>query len=389
MRRPTWTTHTPTMSIGNHHCRLFFGETLTDFEPITKDQRDEVGDTLWRHLFSQGFLVERVRHRSFIQIVLSLLLLTLLMGSSIGSGAVGLPKEQSIIGILQRSQRVLWIGAHPDDENSSGGLIARAKDTSGALFMVSLTRGENSDIVWGGLCRGSQIGRARAALFAQSAALFRADGYELGPFINGPHSLEELDRQCPPGAPFRGWPPTTTSDEVITKWRREGDPVKYIVAILRRYRPQVVLAMDRYCGVSGNPEHIAVARLLLEAIPLAADAQSYPGTGNPWQVEHVIFSAHVIPPLIQCHYCKCEGQEPQQPVQDVSALDRSRLHDMTYFRVSCLVAKTYQNTMQQRGWSESQIQALCAQAERDALRAYQQGIRTYPLVEPYRLYPVQ
>ncbi|RMG54397.1 MAG: PIG-L family deacetylase [Acidobacteria bacterium] len=355
----------------------------------TTHVRDTSPRSHYRHRFLRKIPNAMARHRPLTRMATSLSLLILLMGSPIGSARVESPMDETIIGILQRSQRVLWIGAHPDDENSSGGLIARAKDVSGTLFMVSVTRGENSDIVWGGLCRGSQIGRARAALFAQSAALFRADGYELGPFVNGPHTIDELDRQCPPGAPFRGWPPTTTSDQVIAKWRREGDPVKYIVTVLRRYRPQVVLAMDNYCGVSGNPEHIAVARLLLEAIPLAADAGSYPGTGDPWQVEYVIFSAHVIPPLVQCHFCKCEGQEPQEPVQEVPSLDRSRTHNMTYFRVSCLVAKTYQNTMQQRGWSESQIQAICAQAERDALRAYQQGVRTYPLIEPYRLHPMK
>lgn len=323
-------------------------------------------------------------------VLLFTLVLLVFQGCANSFGTKGVEQHvaESVIEVLQKSQRVLWIGAHPDDENSSGGLIARAKDLSGTLFMATLTRGENSDIVWNGLCRGSQIGQARAVLFAQSAAIFRADGYDIGPFVNGPRSLQELDRQCPPGAPFQPWPPTARSDDVIKKWEKDwgkGDPVAYVVALLRRRRPNTVIAMDDYCGVSGHPEHIAVARLLLRAIPLAASPGAYPETGKPWRVEHVIFSAHVIQPVVASNYSKCEGSPPREPIEEVPTLETSRTHGMTYFRVACLVAKTYQNTMLQQGATESQIQAECARAERDAIDAYQRGVRSYPIVEPYRI----
>ncbi|RMD89381.1 MAG: hypothetical protein D6813_10740 [Calditrichaeota bacterium] len=58
---------------------------------------------------------------------------------------------------------------------------------------------------------------------------------------------------------------------------------------------------------------------------------------------------------------------------------------MTYFRVSCLVAKNYQNTMEEKGWSMEQIQAMCQEAENEAVEAYQQGVKAYPVFEPYRL----
>ena len=73
--------------------------------------------------------------------------------------------------VLRESKRILWVAAHPDDENSSSALLARGKGLSGTLFMASLTRGENSDIVWSGLRRGSAMGTARAALFAKTATI--------------------------------------------------------------------------------------------------------------------------------------------------------------------------------------------------------------------------
>jgi LmbE family N-acetylglucosaminyl deacetylase len=123
------------------------------------------------------------------------------------------PSEAALIDVLRRSERVLWIAAHADDENSSAGLIARARDLAGAFFMVSMTRGESSDTVWSGLSRGSQIGEARAKLFSRSAALLKADGFGLGPFVSGRLFLEKLGRQCPPGVPFTPWLVTNDAKE--------------------------------------------------------------------------------------------------------------------------------------------------------------------------------
>jgi len=295
-------------------------------------------------------------------------------------------RVQSVLEALEASERVLWVGAHPDDETVAAGLLAWAKDVAGELYLVSLTHGENGDRVWGGLCRGSQLGEARAALFAQSAEILQADGFEVGPFVNGPHAVEELDGRCPPGAPFRGWPPSATSDDAIAKWRGEGDPLLYLVEVLRRWRPDAMVAMDAYCGVSGHPEHIAAARLLLEAIPRAADPEAYPSAREAWAVRFGIFSAHVIRPLIECGFCKCEGPPPQEPVEGVLTLEESRTHGATYFRVACRVAKSYQNTMEERGRTPEELEAECERAERSAQEAFRRGVRAHPIVERYRLY---
>lgn len=312
----------------------------------------------------------------------------------IGSSIIGLAvcslanaadaaKGTVVLEVLKNSKRVLWLAAHPDDETSSSALLARAKDLSGSLFMASMTRGENSDKVWGKLRRGTQIGEARAKLFAQSAALFQADDYELGPFVNGPYSLAELDA-LPADAPHRDWPATATSDDVIAKWSREGDPVGYIVSLLRKHRPDVVISMDDHCGVSGHDEHIAVARLLLRAIPIAADASAYQEAGEPWQVRYVIFAAAVARQLVACRYCKCEGAAPPEPVEAVFTLDKSRTHHMTYLEVQCLIGRNYQNAMEAKGWSDRQMRAGCEQAQAAVMRAYRNGVKGPPFFESFR-----
>jgi LmbE family N-acetylglucosaminyl deacetylase len=281
-------------------------------------------------------------------------------------------QDGQVIAALKDAKRVLWLAAHPDDETSSSGLLARVKDLGGALYMVSLTSGENSDVLWGGLQRGSQIGEARAELFARSASLLRADAHQMGPFVNGPFSRTELNR-LPARSPHRDWSPTATSDDVIAKWTTEGDPLGYLVTVLRQVKPDAVVTMDYHCGVSGHGEHRAVGKLLMQAIPLAGAAATYPEAGHPWKVRHIIFPASVIPQLVACRYCKCEGPDLPEPVEQIMSVERSVLYGMTYFGMSCLIARTYENAMASKGWSEDGIRSGCEQADQAALRAIRAG----------------
>jgi hypothetical protein len=231
------------------------------------------------------------------------------------------------------------------------------------------------------------MGKAREALFAKSASVFQADGYDVGPFVNGPYSSEELDA-LPSNAPFRDWPSSATSDDVITKWSKEGDPVGYVVALLRTRRPDVVISMDDYCGVSGHDEHIAVGKLLRRALPLAADPSAYPEAGPPWQVRDVIVTASVIKSLIACRYCKCEGSVPAEPVEDVFSLDKSRTHRLTYLGVQCLVGRTYQNATEAKGWADGHMRTSCEQAQGAVARAYRNGVKGSPFFESFRHHPI-
>ena len=329
----------------------------------------------------QRALKLRSRKTSIVFFLLTILFIPGLCAESDSAS----PSAKTVLEVLRESKRILWVAAHPDDENSSSALLARGKELSGTLFVASLTRGENSDIVWGGLRRGSAMGMARAALFAKAAAILKADAHDFGPFVNGPYSLAELDAR-PANAPHQDWPPqASSSEDVIAKWKREGDPIGYVIQLIRERRPDVVVSLDDYCGGSGHPEHIAVARVLLQAIPLAADPSAYPGVGEPWEVHAVIFSGHIIPQLVACHFCKCEGKPPTIPAETVLTVERSRVYDMTYFGVKCLVARTYQNAMQTKGWTEAEIREGCGKAETVAGQALQGGTKEDPLFEQYRI----
>lgn len=299
--------------------------------------------------------------------------------------------DVSVHDALARARRVLWVGAHPDDENVAGGLIARARDRtgpSGRLFLYSMTAGHNSPVVWGGLKRGTQIGNARRVLFARAARLFGADAARVGPFGNGPRPVSVLDR-LPPNAPFVGWGPRSTSSDVIRKWNREGNPVRELVQVLRAWKPDVVVLMDHHCGVSGNVEHMATARLTVEAVAKAADARWFPGVGAPWRVGYLVFSARVIPAIGRERHPKCEGNPRPEPIEAVSAMEASTRNGWTYFRIAGRVKLEYRNTMEQKGWTPAQMDRMSADAEKAALAAWRKGVRSFPLTEPYRVRTVR
>ena len=291
-----------------------------------------------------------------------------------------------VVELLQHAERVLWVGAHPDDETAASVLLAHIKDAGGTLYMATLTRGENSDKVWGGLRRGSEIGKAREALFAKSAAIFGAAAYDVGPFVSGPHTLDELDAM-PATAPLRDWPEKANSDDVIAKWMTEGDPVEYLVTLLRRRKPVVVVSIDDYCGVSGHDEHIATGKLLLHAVPLAGDPSAYPQGGEPWQVRHVIQTADVLKPVRACRFCKCEGSAPAEPVEEVFTLEKSQGHQLLYLGVQCLIGRNYQNAMEAKRWTDQQMRAACEQIQSAAKRVYRTGVKGQPFFEAFRHRP--
>lgn len=304
-------------------------------------------------------------------------------GGHDGGTDAGAPEPRNLLEVLDQSSRVLWLAAHPDDETSSAAFLARAKEVAGTLYMATLTRGENSDIVWGGLTRGSQIGAARAQLLRESAATLRADGVDIGPYVNGPLSLQQLDSQ-PADAGHQDWGPTATSGDVIAKWSTDNQktPQEYVVELLRRFKPDTVVAMDPVCGVSGHDEHLAAGRLLLSAIPLAANPTTYPSAGEPWKVRYAIFNAHIIPPLVCCNYCKCEGNDHKEPIEEVLSVEASALFEVTYLKMSCLVAKNYHDTM-----VPSDPPVNCDAAEAAGLNAFAKGerLRGLTMYERYRV----
>lgn len=150
-------------------------------------------------------------------------------------------------------KRLLCVFAHPDDEClGPGGTIAQCALDGGEVFITTFTSGEAGTIgISKTLSREVLAERRRAELDAACAALG----------VTGHRIL---------GAPDSG---LRTVDPV---WA-----VREIVADIRRFRPQVVLTFH-HLGVSGHPDHIAVAGFLGQAFDETTDGPlTYYGWGIP------------------------------------------------------------------------------------------------------------
>ncbi|RMF75232.1 MAG: PIG-L family deacetylase [Alphaproteobacteria bacterium] len=242
---------------------------------------------------------------------------------------------------LPAHPRTLFVGAHPDDETAVAGLLTWLA-ARGRLWMVSLTAGENLDTrarapqpssgrprggyhaPWGDppARRGSALGRRRAAVFRMVAKVLGAERAIIGPFVNGPLPLAELDARAGT-APYRDWvnePP----ERVLAKWGRDvgsdaGAPARHLARLIRSLRPHLVVSFDGWCGGSGHPEHLAAALALRQAVALAADPMKTPARASgrsipAWKTPLWITSAFIAPALAACGYCKCRGEPPEGAV---------------------------------------------------------------------------
>ena len=142
------------------------------------------------------------------------------------------------------STRILWVGAHPDDESLVApflGPLCRSGPPHCAMLV--LTRGENGVCLLPGGC-GAGLGTIRAAEMSDAAAIFHS-------------SLEQ-------------WSLPDSYNDVIMTWSATSGGRDALVSAIRRAivasTPDLVLTFDPAHGSSCHPAHRASGQLVLEAI---------------------------------------------------------------------------------------------------------------------------
>lgn len=165
--------------------------------------------------------------------------------------------------------RVMWVGAHPDDETLAGPVLARAciaLRRPCALFV--LTRGEGGRCPFKTGCYPS-LGSVRSAELARVARAYRAE-LEQHHFWNAPLPESSFPRRA----------------ELARRWLRQGDPAALIANAIRRFQPTILLTFDPDRGFTGHPEHQLAARFALQGARRAAE-QAGPNGEPAHRVAHV------------------------------------------------------------------------------------------------------
>ena len=164
---------------------------------------------------------------------------------------------------------VLYIAAHPDDENTRL-LTYFSKDRLYRTGYLSLTRGDGGQNLIGdeqgvdlGLIRTHELLAARKI---DGAEQFFTRAYDFG-FSKSP-------------------------DETFTKWDKEKI-LADVVWVIRQFQPDVIITRFPTTGEGGHGHHTASAILANEAFAAAADPKRFPEQlkwVQPWQAKRILWN---------------------------------------------------------------------------------------------------
>ena len=165
---------------------------------------------------------------------------------------------------------VLYIAAHPDDENTRL-MTYFSKDRMYRTGYLSMTRGDGGQNLIGneqgielGLIRTQELLSARRI---DGAEQFFTRAYDFG-FSKSP-------------------------EETFTKWDKEKI-LSDVIWVIRRFQPDIIITRFPTTGEGGHGHHTASAILANEAFTAAADPNRFPEqlkSVKPWQVKRVLWNS--------------------------------------------------------------------------------------------------
>ncbi|MGV3611892.1 MAG: PIG-L family deacetylase [Fluviicola sp.] len=198
--------------------------------------------------------------------------LTLLLGQNlIAQTSPELNSAEILLGIkkLNTVGSVLYVAAHPDDENTRLlGYLAKEKNLRTGY--LSLTRGDGGQNLI-----GKEQGEALGLIRTQELlAARRTDGAEQ--FFTRANDF--------------GF--SKNPEETFTIWEKEQILADVVLAI-RRFKPDVIICRFPTTGEGGHGHHTASAILAVEAFDLAADPTKFPEQLKEvevWQAKRIFWN---------------------------------------------------------------------------------------------------
>jgi LmbE family N-acetylglucosaminyl deacetylase len=221
------------------------------------------------------------------------------------AGTGGVAALASTLRQLGSNKRVLMIGAHPDDEDTQL-LVLLSRGLGAQVAYLSLTRGEGGQNLIGpelgpelGIIRTEELLAARELDGAQQ---FFTRAYDFG----YSKTVEET---------FRFWP----RDSIL----------KDVVDVIRRFKPQVIIAVFTGTPADGHGHHQASAILARQAFDLMKDSAGgpqkfYRSTRGDPTATTISFPVGTLDPLIgQSYFQVAAASRSRHRSQDMGQLQRA------------------------------------------------------------------
>jgi LmbE family N-acetylglucosaminyl deacetylase len=171
------------------------------------------------------------------------------------------------------TQRLLGVFAHPDDEGLMGGALLKYNTSGAETGLVYATRGEVGEIADPALATPENLGQVREGEMRAAADVLGVQhlwflGYRDSGMAGTPENQD-------PRAFIRAG---------------AADVVGKLVAIIREFRPQVMVTFDETGGY-GHPDHIAIYQYTTSAFHAAADDAQYPELGPAHAVSKLYYGS--------------------------------------------------------------------------------------------------
>jgi LmbE family N-acetylglucosaminyl deacetylase len=206
----------------------------------------------------------------------SALIVALALAVSASAQVTPLPVDDGPIGLglalrrLPTAARVLYVTAHPDDENNPL-LVLASRGLGLRTALLTVTRGDGGQ---------NEIG----------PELFQAIGILRTEELMNLHRMDGVEQYFTRAYEF-GY--SFSVEETFDKWGKE-EILRDVVRRVRLFRPDVIFTMPREAE-GGGQHHQASARLAQEAFRVAADPSRFPeqiqAGLRPWQASKVYMQA--------------------------------------------------------------------------------------------------
>ncbi len=170
---------------------------------------------------------------------------------------------------------LMAVHAHPDDESiGTGGVLARYADEGIRTVLVTCTGGEVGEIGDPTLATPDNLAEIRERELRAACEIL------------GVAHLELL------GYRDSGMVGTADNERPDAFARADLDAAAgRLVALIRRYRPQVLVTYDEN-GFYGHPDHVNANRITVRAFARAGDPAAYRDQGlEPWQPAKLYYTA--------------------------------------------------------------------------------------------------
>ena len=152
---------------------------------------------------------------------------------------------------VAQNARVLFVGAHPDDETLAGPLIYYACQHKGNTCEIALlTRGEGGECALGDECATADLGAIRSA-----EAKVAAEGYGASLAIGTYPNIGIAEVRLP-----------NALELSRERWEAQSDPAQWLADEITRFAPDVIMTFDPDHGFTGHVEHQLASRYTAVAL---------------------------------------------------------------------------------------------------------------------------